>query len=161
MLSTTPSIRVRSFLQLAPYLAGRGVSSIEFFKRLDISPYVFQNLDGWLPRKQCFQVAGEMVAVTGDPFGRAHVGALTELRSLGTWGRSILASSDIARACALAAANVSMLHQGSDIRFVVEVELREFTSVSLNGASSTLASSSSAASRCCARFRCWLENHPQ
>ncbi len=43
MLNTAPSIKIRSFLQVAPYLAKRGISSIEFFQRLGISPNIFQD----------------------------------------------------------------------------------------------------------------------
>lgn len=120
MLNTAPSIKIRSFLQVAPYLARRGVSSIEFFKRLGISPNIFQAPDAWLPRALCFQVANEMVKATQDQFGGAHVGHMTELRSLGAWGKSILRSGDIAHACEIAAANVSMLHRGSNVRVIME-----------------------------------------
>ena len=120
MLNTAPSIKIRSFLQVAPYLAERGISSIEFFRRLGISPNIFQDPDVYLPRALCFHIANEMVAATQDPFGGAHVGHMTELHSLGTWGTSILRSGDVAHACELAAANVSMLHQGSNVRFITE-----------------------------------------
>jgi AraC-like DNA-binding protein len=120
MLDFVPSIKIRSFLQIAPYLAQRGISSIDFFERLGISPNVFQNADGWLPRAQCFYVANEMASVAGDPFAGAHVGQAIGLAELGGWGRSVLAASDVAHACALAAANVPMLHRGSDVRFTVE-----------------------------------------
>jgi AraC-like DNA-binding protein len=120
MLNTAPSIKIRSFLQLAPYLAKRGVSSIEFFQRLGISPNIFQDPDAWLPRALCFHVANEMVKATRDQFGGAHIGCMTELRSLGMWGKSILRSADVAHACEVAAANVSMLHQGSNVRFITE-----------------------------------------
>jgi AraC-like DNA-binding protein len=120
MLNSAPSIKVRSFLQVAPYLARRGVSPIEFFQRLGISPYVFQDPDAWLPRVLCFRVANEMVEATQDRFGGAHVGNMTELRSLGMWGKSILKSADVAHACEVAAANASMLHQGSSVRFIAE-----------------------------------------
>ncbi|MCV3241731.1 helix-turn-helix transcriptional regulator [Mesorhizobium sp. ZC-5] len=118
MLNTAPSIKIRSFLQVAPYLAKRGISSIEFFRRLGISPNIFQDPDVYLPRALCFHIANEMVAATQDPFGGAHVGHMTELRSLGMWGKSILRSADVAHACELAATNVSMLHQGSNVHFI-------------------------------------------
>jgi AraC-like DNA-binding protein len=120
MLNIAPSIKIRSFLQVAPYLAKRGVSSIDFFQRLDIFPNIFQDPDIYLPRALCFHIANEMVAATQDPFGGAHIGHMTELRSLGVWGKSILRSADVAHACELAATNVSMLHQGSNVRFVTE-----------------------------------------
>lgn len=107
-------------MQIAPYLAKRGVSSIEFFRRLGISPNIFQDPDAWLPRALCFHVASEMVAATQDHFGGAHIGHMTELRSLGTWGKSVLRAANVARACEAAAANVSMLHQGSTVRFIAE-----------------------------------------
>ncbi|MBB4184154.1 helix-turn-helix transcriptional regulator [Sinorhizobium terangae] len=105
---------------MAPYLAKHDVSAIEFCARLGISPNVFQNADGWLPRAQCFHMANELAALLGDPFAGAHVGRLTELRDLGQWGQSVLAAENVADACVLAAANVSSIHHGSDVRFVVE-----------------------------------------
>jgi AraC-like DNA-binding protein len=120
MLDSTPSIRIRSFLQIAPYLAKRGVSSIEFFERLGMSPNVFQNADGWIPRAQCFHVANEMAYVASDAFAGGHVGSLTQLQELGDWGRSVLTAPDIAHACARAAANARMLHRGSDVRFSID-----------------------------------------
>lgn len=120
MLNPAPSIRIRSFLQVAPYLAQRGVSPIELFQRLGISPNIFQDPDVYLPRALCFHIANEVVAATQDPFAGAHVGHMTELRSLGSWGKSILRSTNVAHACELAAANVSMLHQGSKVRFFTD-----------------------------------------
>lgn len=120
MSHSAPSIRVRAFLPMAPYLAKHDVSAIEFCARLGISPNVFRNADGWLPRAQCFHMANEVAALLGDPFAGAHVGRLTELHDLGPWGQSLLAAESVAEACALAVANVSSIHQGSDIRFVVE-----------------------------------------
>jgi AraC-like DNA-binding protein len=61
-----------------------------------------------------------VAALLGDPFAGAHVGRLTELHDLGPWGQSLLAAESVAEACVLAVANVSSIHQGSDIRFVVE-----------------------------------------
>lgn len=119
-MNTTPSIRLGSFLQIAPYLAMRGVSPLEFFRRLGISPNVFQNPDLWLPRTACFQIANEMAAVAADDFGGAYVGHLTEIRSLGFWGQNILASENIAQACAMASAHASLLHQGGEIKIVTE-----------------------------------------
>lgn len=107
-------------MQVAPYLAKRGVSSIEFFQRLGISPNIFQDPDAWLPRALCFHVANEVVAATQDPFGGVRVGHMTELRSLGMWGKSVLRAPNVAQACELAATNVSMLHLGSDVRFITE-----------------------------------------
>ncbi len=112
MTNITPSIKLRSFLQMAPYLAMRGVSSLEFFQRLGISPNIFQNPDIWIPRSACFRIANEMAAITQDPFGGAYVGHLTEIRSLGVWGEMIMNSTNIAQACALAATHAAMLHQG-------------------------------------------------
>nr|WP_234826357.1 AraC family transcriptional regulator ligand-binding domain-containing protein [Sinorhizobium meliloti] len=120
MSHSAPSIRVRAFLPMAPYLAKHDVSAIEFCARLGISPNVFRNADGWLPRAQCFHMANEVAALLGDPFAGAHVGRLTELHDLGPWGQSLLAAESVAEACVLAVANVSSIHQGSDIRFVVE-----------------------------------------
>lgn len=107
---------------MAPYLAKHDVSAIEFCARLGMSPNVFQNADGWLPRAQCFHMANEVAALLGDPFAGAHVGRLTELRDLGPWGQSVLEADNVAEACVLAAANVASIHRGSDIRFLVEGE---------------------------------------
>lgn len=105
---------------MAPYLAKHDVSAIEFCARVGISPNVFQNADGWLPRAKCFHMANELAALLGDPFAGAHVGRLIELRDLGQWGQSILAAENVADACALAAANASSIHLGSDVRLQVE-----------------------------------------
>ncbi|WP_416024991.1 AraC family transcriptional regulator [Achromobacter marplatensis] len=115
-----PSIKLRSFLQMAPYLASRGVSALEFFKRLGISPNVFQTPDIWLPRPMCFRISNEMASIAQDPFGGAHVGQLTELRSLGAWGSMVLNSVNIAQACARAATHAELLHQGGKIHIVTE-----------------------------------------
>ena len=120
MTNITPSIKLRSFLQMAPYLAMRGVSSLEFFQRLGISPNIFQNPDIWIPRSACFRIANEMAAITQDPFGGAYVGHLTEIRSLGVWGEMIMNSTNIAQACALAATHAAMLHQGGEVNIVTE-----------------------------------------
>jgi AraC-like DNA-binding protein len=108
---------------MAPYLAKHDVSAIEFCARLGISPNVFQNADGWLPRAQCFHMANEVAALLGDPFAGAQVGRLTELHDLGQWGQSILSAENVAQACRLAAANVASIHHGSDVRFLVEGEM--------------------------------------
>lgn len=107
-------------MAIAPYLAKHDVSAIEFCKRLGISPNVFQNADGWLPRAQCFRLSNDLAAVAGDPFAGAHVGSSTDLRELGGWGQSVLAAKDVAHACALASGNVPSIHRGSDVRFLVE-----------------------------------------
>lgn len=120
MANMTPSIKLRSFLQMAPYLATRGVSSLEFFQRLGISPNIFQNPDIWIPRAACFRIANEMASIADDPFGGAYVGHLTEIRSLGVWGDMILGSANIAQACGLAAAHATMLHQGGEVNIVTE-----------------------------------------
>ncbi|WP_454674971.1 helix-turn-helix domain-containing protein [Achromobacter pestifer] len=105
---------------MAPYLASRGVSALEFFQRLGISPNVFQNPDIWLPRSTCFRISNEMANVAHDPFGGAHVGQLTELRSLGTWGVQVLGSVNVAQACARAATYAELLHQGGRVHIVTE-----------------------------------------
>jgi len=120
MANVMPSIKLRSFLQMAPYLAMRGVSSLEFFQRLGISPNIFQNPDIWIPRAACFRIANEMASVADDPFGGAYVGHLTEIRSLGIWGEMILGSTNIAQACALAATHAALLHQGGEVKIVTE-----------------------------------------
>ncbi|CUI73994.1 AraC family transcriptional regulator [Achromobacter kerstersii] len=105
---------------MAPYLASRGVSVLKFFQRFGISPDIFQNPDIWLPRATCFRIANEMATIANDPFGGAHVGHLTDLRSLGTWGNLVLCSKNIAQACAMAAAHAEMLHQGGNVRVITE-----------------------------------------
>ncbi len=105
---------------MAPYLAMRGVSALEFFQRLGISTNIFQNPDIWLPRAACFSIANEMAAIAQDPFSGAFVGHLTEIRSLGAWGDMIMRSSNIAQACTLAATHAAMLHQGGEVKIVTE-----------------------------------------
>ncbi|OZI75097.1 AraC family transcriptional regulator [Bordetella genomosp. 12] len=120
MSSAQPSILLRSFLQIAPYLASRGISPLEFFQRAGISPNIFQTPDIWLPRALCFRIANEMAAIAQDPFGGAHVGRLMELRALGPWGKHVLAATNVAQACATAAMRSALLHQGGEIRIVTE-----------------------------------------
>lgn len=112
MANATPSIKLRSFIQMVPYLAMRGVSSLEFFQHLGISTNVFQNPDIWIPRAACFHIANEMASIADDPFAGAYVGHLTEIRSLGVWGKMIMESTNIAQAYALAATHAALPHQG-------------------------------------------------
>lgn len=120
MFHSAPSIRIRAFLPIAPYLARHDISAIEFCERLGISPNIFQNADGWLPRAMCFRMGGALAAVAADPFAGAHVGHLTELRDLSVWGQSVLSSTNVADACMLATANVDSIHRGSDVQFLTE-----------------------------------------
>jgi AraC-like DNA-binding protein len=120
MSNATPSIKLRSFLHIGPYLASRGVSALEFFQRLGVCPNIFQTPDIWLPRAQCFHIANEMAAIAQDPFGGAQVGRLMELRSLGPWGNLVLGTRNVGEACAMAATHAAMLHQGGEVRIVTE-----------------------------------------
>ncbi|MBP5102482.1 helix-turn-helix domain-containing protein [Pseudomonas protegens] len=120
MTHATPSIKLSTLQQIAPYLSMRGVSPLEFFRRHGISPQVFQYPDAWVPRATCFHIANEMAAVAQDPFAGATVGHLIEVRSLGAWGGLILGSTNLAQACAVAAIHTDLLHQGSDVRIVTE-----------------------------------------
>lgn len=120
MSNSAPAIKLRSFLQTAPYLAMRGVSPIEFFRRLGISPNVFQNPDVWLPRAECFRIGNEVAAAAQDPFGGVYVGHLTEIRSLGTWGKLILGARTVAEVCARAEAYATLIHGGGEVRIVTE-----------------------------------------
>lgn len=120
MQNPAPLIKVRSFLHMAPYLASRGISPLEFFQRVGISPNIFQTPDLWLPRAACFRLGADMAAMAQDPFGGAHVGHLMELRSLGAWGHLVLRSENVAQACARAATNAEMLHQGGQVSIVTE-----------------------------------------
>lgn len=120
MTPPVPCIKLRSMLQMAPYLATQGVCVLDFFQRLGISTNIFQNPDIWLPRAACFRIANEMAAITQDSFSGAYVGHLTEIRSLGTWGELIMRSSNIAQACALASTHATMLHQGGEVKIVTE-----------------------------------------
>lgn len=120
MSNATPSIKLRSFLHISPYLASRGVSPLEFFQRVGVSPNIFQTPNIWLPRAQCFQIANAMAAIVEDPFAGACVGRLMELGSLGAWGSLVLGSENVAQACARAALHAEMLHQGGEVRVVTE-----------------------------------------
>lgn len=120
MRSPIPCIKLRSMLQMAPYLTMRGVSVLEFLKLLGISAQFFHDPDIWLPRSACFRIANQAAAITQDAFSGAYVGHLTEIRSLGHWGELIMRSDNIAQACALAATHASMLHQGGEVSIVTE-----------------------------------------
>ncbi len=120
MSNATPSIKLRSFLHISPYLASRGVAPLEFFQRAGVSPNIFQTPDIWLPRAQCFQIANDMAAIAQDAFAGAYVGRLMDLGSLGDWGSLVLGSKNVAQACAMAAIHAEMLHQGGEVRIVTE-----------------------------------------
>ncbi|MFF7400014.1 helix-turn-helix domain-containing protein [Achromobacter sp. NPDC008082] len=120
MQNPAPLIKLRSFLHMSPYLASQGVSPLEFFQRVGMSPNIFQTPDMWLPRAMCFRIANEMAAIAQDPFAGAHVGRLMALSSLGAWGHLVLRSENVAQACARAAANAEMLHQGGQVHIVTE-----------------------------------------
>ncbi|BBP74194.1 transcriptional regulator [Pseudomonas sp. Ost2] len=120
MTNATPSIKLSTLRPIAPYLGMRGVSPLEFFRRFDISPHVFQNPDAWVPRAACFHIANEMAAITQDPFAGACVGHLIEVGSLGAWGELILGSTNLAQACAAAAVHTKLLHQGGEVKIITE-----------------------------------------
>lgn len=120
MTNAAHAIKLRSFLQIAPFLAMRGVSALEFFQRLGISPGVFQNPDIWLPRTECFRIGNEMAAIAQDPFAGAYVGHLTEIRTLGVWGEAVMDATNVAQACAMASMHAASLHQGGEIHIVTE-----------------------------------------
>jgi len=61
-----------------------------------------------------------MANVAQDPFAGAHVGQLTEVRSLGIWGDLVMDSVNIVQACARAAANAELLHKGGKIDILTE-----------------------------------------
>ncbi|QJI32212.1 helix-turn-helix domain-containing protein [Pseudomonas sp. ADAK18] len=120
MTHATPSIRLSTLRQVAPYLSMRGVSPLEFFRRFGISPHVFQYPEAWVPRAACFHIANEMAAAAQDPFGGGMVGHLTDVRSTGVWGELILGSTSLAQACATAAVHTDLLHQGSEVKIITE-----------------------------------------
>jgi AraC-like DNA-binding protein len=120
MTIATPSIKLSTLRQIAPYLSMRGVSPLEFFRRFGISPHVFHQADGWVPRATCFHIANEMAAIAQDPFAGASVGHLIEVRSLGAWGDLILGSTSLAQACAVASIHTELLHQGGEVKIVTE-----------------------------------------
>ena len=120
MTNTSPAIKLSTLRQIAPYLSMRGVLPLEFFRRFDISPHIFQNSDAWVPRATCFHIANEMAAVAQDPFAGASVGYLTDVCSLGAWGELILSSTSLAQACAMAAVHTDLLHQGGEVKIVTE-----------------------------------------
>ncbi|ROL81350.1 AraC family transcriptional regulator [Pseudomonas protegens] len=120
MTNATPSIKLSTLRQIAPYLSMRGVSPLEFFRRYGISPHVFQYADAWVPRATCFHIANEMAAIAQDPFGGATVGHLIEVRSLGAWGELILGSTNLAQACAVASIHTDLLHQGGEVKIITE-----------------------------------------
>lgn len=120
MTNAPPAIKLSTLRPIAPYLSMRGISPLEFFRRFDISPHVFQNPEAWVPRAACFHIANEMAAAAQDPFGGAMVGHLTDVRSTGVWGELILGSTNLAQACAAAAVHTNLVHQGSDVTIVTE-----------------------------------------
>lgn len=120
MTTASPAIKLSTLRQIAPYLSMRGVSPLEFFRRFDISPQVFQNPEAWVPREACFHIANEMAAAAQDPFGGATIGHLTDVRATGIWGELILGSANLAQACASAAVHTDLLHQGSEVSILTE-----------------------------------------
>ena len=110
----------RTLLHIAPYLKSRAVSPIEIFNRAGVTPSALFDKNGWVPRDLCFKLSTEMQKVTGEHFLGAEIGRSFRLRDLGTWGLAVSGAATLRQACETAATGVSLLHQGTDLRFRTE-----------------------------------------
>ncbi|MCB1496854.1 MAG: helix-turn-helix domain-containing protein [Bauldia sp.] len=107
----------RTLLHIAGALRNRGVSPLELFRRVGVPPSALLDANGWVPRQLCFALSEEAGIVSGDRFLISKIGASFELVDFGPWGRTIAGARSVGEACAVAANNVELLHQGSALRF--------------------------------------------
>jgi AraC-like DNA-binding protein len=113
----------RTLLHIAPYLRSRSVQPVEIFKRINVSPSKLLDPNGWVPRDLCFQLSDEISKTTGDHFMGAEVGRLFQLADLGPWGLAVSGAATLRQACEAATAGISLIHQGTDLRFQTDGSL--------------------------------------
>jgi AraC-like DNA-binding protein len=119
-LSKTFAHNPRTLLHIAPYLKSRSVSPTEIFNRAGVAPSALFDENGWVPRDLCFKLSTEMQKVTGEDFLGAEIGRSFRLQDLGTWGLAVTGAATIRQACETAVTGLSLLHQGTDLRFRTE-----------------------------------------
>jgi AraC-like DNA-binding protein len=107
----------RTLLHIAPYLRSRSISPSEIFKRAGVSPLTLLDANGWVPRELCFRLSNEIYNITGERFLGADIGRAFKLSDLGTWGVAIMGAANLRTACETAVNGVSLVHQGTDLRF--------------------------------------------
>jgi AraC-like DNA-binding protein len=105
-----------TLLHIAEYLRERGVHPLEVFRRAEVSPAVL--LAGWIRRDYCFALGKQLGLVAGERFPGARVGERFRLSEFGAWGRMVVESPTLEKACAVAVSRVELLHQGTDLRLI-------------------------------------------
>jgi AraC-like DNA-binding protein len=108
----------RTLLHVAAELRRRDISPVELFGRLGLPPSAVLNANGWVPRELCFALTEEAKTVTGDKYFTSRIGESYELTELGAWGRMIVGAANVGEACAVAARNVGLLHEGSGLHLL-------------------------------------------
>ncbi len=117
----------RTLLHVAAQLRRCGISPVEIFKNVGLSPA--QLLDGsrWIPRTLCFALGQEVATVSGDPFFASRIGESYQLTEFGVWGRTIEAAETVGDAFSVAAKGIGLLHRGTSLQLFVsrdEAQLR-------------------------------------
>jgi AraC-like DNA-binding protein len=103
---------------IAAELRKRGISPVEIFTRAGVPPSALFNSNGWVPRDLCFALSEAASTVAGDDFFISRVGDSYRFADLGAWGEMVVGAENVGEACAVASANIGLLHQGSHARFV-------------------------------------------
>jgi len=106
-------------LHIAGKLRDRGIAPLELFRRVGVPPSALLDANGWVPRRLCFALSEEAAIVTGDRFFTTKIGESFDWTDFGTWGQTIAGAANVGEACAVAAKNVELLHQGSALRFLI------------------------------------------
>lgn len=107
-----------TLFHIASELRTRGVSPLDLFKRLSLSPAELLGNHVWLPRALCFQLGDEAAKAIGDSFFGRRVGESHRLDDFGLWGQTILQAQSVRDACIAACCGVELLHQGTDLQLL-------------------------------------------
>jgi Arabinose-binding domain of AraC transcription regulator, N-term len=107
-----------TLLHIAAFLRERCIPPVEIFRRAGVSPALLLDADGWIPRDLCFRLSEEAATVAGERFFGAAIGQRYKLSDLGSWGRAVVAASNLRHACQLAVRGLGLLHQGSELRLL-------------------------------------------
>jgi AraC-like DNA-binding protein len=106
----------RTLLHIAEQLREQGISPVEIFRRVDVSPSALLDANGWVPRDLCFALTEMAGTIMGDHNFISKVGQSFQLEELGTWGKLITEAADVLEACNVAADSVGLLQQGTNLR---------------------------------------------
>jgi AraC-like DNA-binding protein len=107
-----------TLLHIPGYLREQGISPVEIFRRVGVSPSMLLNANGWIPRDLCFLLGEQVTAIVDDRFPGAKIGQRYRLTELGAWGSAVTAAPNLRKACAVAANGIGLLHGGSDLHLL-------------------------------------------